>query len=181
VNKIQIRKKLLKKLSQNTISTSKIIEEKNNYGLAPIPTFIASSAYTSLFSAFNVESVLIINKIVELLNKALHYSTFGKVNFEKLKNNNFSIDSSSLPSPDQKNLVNFSKNIFKYFLNSGNSFNKKLTSNQIKLFVNDLLFSQEISNLPVSGGLLSQKISGNLKTLIINLLTNLKTINLTET
>ena len=111
----------------------------------------------------------------------MHYSTFGKVNFEKLKNNNFSIDSSSLPSPDQKNLVNFSKNIFKYFLNSGNSFNKKLTSSQIKLFVDDLLSSQEISNLPVSGGLLSQKISGNLKTLIINLLTNLKTINLAET
>lgn len=181
MNKIKIREKIFKKLCQDTISTSKIIEEKNDYGLPPIPSFIASSIYTSLFSAFNSESITIIDNLITLLNKALHYSTFGKVNFEKLKNNNFSIDASSLPSPDQKNLVNFSKKIFKYILNSGNSFNKKLTAKQVILFVDDLLSSQEISNLPVSGSLLSQKISGNLKTLIINLLTSLKSVNLVQT
>lgn len=178
----QYRKDFFKKISQTTeptIPSESIANDKGAASILPPPNFQASSIYPAIYSGFNLSSVTIIDQICNVLNIAIHYSTLGKINFTILKNNNFSIDYSGLPSPDQRNLVGLSKKLYHLLINNGLKFQKPLEANQIHNIINNLINSQELNNLPSTNnnGIINQKLQGNLKTILTTLFNNLKSVN----
>jgi len=145
---------------------------------APPPAFQASSMYPTVRKGYNPNSVQILDNFISLLNKAIHYTTSGKINFQTFKNNNFNFDASTSPSPDQKNIMNFSKKVYQNLLNNG-MFAKALTAQEINVKIDFLLKQPEYQGLSQvqPSSQLALKIGGNLKTLIFDQLTYLKNAN----
>jgi len=168
-NNIKNRKKVFEKIAQVAVP----INPATPAAVTPPTEFKASALVPNINVAFTPISVLYIDQLVNLLNTALHYSTSGKINFQILKNMNFTLDSSGLPSPDQKNLVKISEKIYNMFLTK-----TMITPNQIDMFVTAMLASQEISNLSSvnPSGPIAQKV-GNLRANIIIILNKLKDAN----
>ena len=180
MNNSKLRIKLLEKIAQATTPTTVPTDQTANTAVvAAAPSFQASSMYPGILKGFNLPSINIINNIVSTLNTALHIATAGKINFQILKNNNFSTDPSSFQSSDQKNIFLLSKMVFQKLLNSGNQFENKLIPKQIQDIVGSIISSQPLLSLssinPVSQ--LAQKV-GNLKQIIIDQLTLLKNNNI---
>jgi hypothetical protein len=177
MTKSSIRLKLLNKIAQSTDIPDTEVKPAS---ILPPPFFQFSSTYPTLRSGFNASSISIIDQLGIILNTALHYSSAGKTNLQIMKNNNFSTEPSSFPSQDTKSLIIFSKLVFTRLLNNGNSFDKPLLASQVHDIINLLINSSDLSNLSTlnPNDAASQKIQGNLKTNIVSVLTNLKTINI---
>lgn len=174
MSNIKSRKKVLEKIAQAVPSTT-----APPAAVPPLPTFQASLVYPNIRTGFNGSSINMIDQLVTMLHTAVHYATSGQVNFQTLKNSNFSLDVGSMPSPDAKNLVNFSQKVFKELLNGGSAFAKPLTGVEVAGIADRLASSQELSNLSsVSpSGPIAQKIPGNIKTNITTILNYLKLAN----
>lgn len=166
----KIRMKMLGKIAQQTPTTTVT---------TPPPAFIASDAWAWLNMSYNPNSVRIINNLASILNTALHYSSNGQFNFLILKNNSFQVDSSGVPSIDTKNLINLCSLIYKTLINGGNQFAQKVTPAQIAYFVQMINASQSLLNLSQINptGTIAQKIPGNIKDNVINLLRTLQMSN----
>lgn len=167
---IKFRKKAFEKIAQ----VSAPITPPAPATVIPVTDWIASSAYPT-HTAFNATTVLLINQMCSLLNTAVHYATGGKYNFQKLKDLNFKLDTSGMPSPDQKNLINISKMMYDKFLIK----NSPLKSDQIAMNVDSILNSQELTALSSTNpsGPIAQKIPGNLRSNISIILNKLKVAN----
>lgn len=158
MNHIKIRQKILQKISQTAASPAAI---------EALPPFEASAAFPNIMKLF--AGFTYINQLINQLHIALHYDTGGKVNFKTMKDAQFNINADQYPSPDQKNLINLSKKIYQNLLNINAN---KLSKDQIDSIINNLIISPEVNNLSSinPAGPIGQKISGNLKTNIIEFL-----------
>lgn len=147
--------------------------------IPPPPSFQASGAWGWMGNVYNSYSVTIINDLVDLLNEALHYSSNGKYNWQMLRNNGFNVDSSGGHSIDTKNLLNLSTLIYNSYLNSGNQPQQKITGQQIVAWNNAVNQSQSFLNLSQINptGPVAQKIPGNIKDSILNMLRQLAQYN----
>jgi hypothetical protein len=137
----------------------------------PLPPSIrATDLWGWLTRDYNTQTIGILNSLVSLLNTALHYSSNGQYNFQILKNDNFQVDPSGVPSIDTKNLIYLTSNVYRTFLNSGHEFKTKPSGNQISTWGNALINSQPLLNLSQVNptGPLAQKIQGNIKDIILN-------------
>lgn len=159
---VRNRTKLLKKLAQTTSGTTTPPQQT----IPAPPPFQASSVYPGIRQGFNAASVSAIDNLVSTLNTALQYASNGTINFQTLKNNNFSFDISASPSVDQKNLLMFSQMVYRTLLNNGNAFKQPLTGQQIAEMVNTLMQSQPLNALSQTNpaGPLARQIPGNMKT-----------------
>lgn len=180
MNNIKTRKKLLEKIAQTTpVPTDQVANETIPASILPPPNFQASSAYPGIRKGFNAATVVLIDTLSNILNRSLHYATAGKVNFQTLRDDNFSLDISGMPSADQKNLLSLSKKLFQDFYNRGTPFAQFLTKEQVEQITNKLLSASELSNLATinPAGAIGQKVSSNLKTTITDILNNIKAVN----
>jgi len=177
MNNIKSRKKVLEKIAQTAPTVPATTPAPA--AVPPPPTFQASLVYPNISTGFNTTTVGIINQLVNLLNTAVHYATGGKVNFQTLRNSNFTLDASTMPSPDQKNLVNLSEKVYKNLLNNGTVFAKALTGIEVAEIIGRLINSQELNSLSSlnPSGPIAQKITGNLKTNIAAYLNYIKLAN----
>ena len=173
MSNLKIRKKIFQKIAEISVP----VTPPTPAAIAPPTDWMASSAYP-IQSAFNPISIGLINQLCEILHTALHYATGGKINFQTLKGLNFTMDASGMPSPDQKNLVNLSKLVYQNILIK----TKKVSPEEIDLIVNKLSHSPELNNLSSisPAGPIGQKIPGNLKTNILNILNYFKNANPTQ-
>jgi hypothetical protein len=147
--------------------------------IPPPPAFTASGAWGWLGNVYNSASVSILDRLVGLLNMALHYSSEGKFNFQVLRNNGFSVDPSGANSIDTKNLLILSKAVYQTYLNGGNQFPQKVAGSQIIAWNSSLSQSQAFLNLSQLSptGTIAQKMPGNLKDTILNSLRELASYN----
>jgi hypothetical protein len=138
--------------------------------VSPPPSFRATDVWGWLARDYGSQTILTINSLVSLLNMTLHYSSNGQYNFQILKNENFQVDPSGVPSIDTKNLIFLSSMVYKTFLNSGHEFKTKPTGTQIAGWGNSILNSQPFLNLSQLNptGPLAQKVQGNIKDMIMN-------------
>lgn len=145
--------------------------------IPPPPAFQASGAWGWMGNVYNSNSVGFIDSLVDLLNKALHYASSGKFNWQILRNN-FNVDASAAGSVDAKNLLNLSKLVHQTYLNGGNAFPQKVTGTQIATWNTSVSQSQAFLNLSQLNptGLVAQKI-GNPKDSILNILRELARYN----
>jgi hypothetical protein len=138
--------------------------------IPPAPAFRATDVWGWLARDYGSQTILTINSLVSLLNTALHYSSNGQYNFQILKNENFQVDPSGVPSVDTKNLIFLSSMVYRTFLNAGHEFRTKPTGTQIAGWANNIINSQPFLNLSQVNptGPLAQKIQGNIKDMILN-------------
>lgn len=179
----QLRLRVLEKLAQSiqtatppsTPDTAPPIKP----GLPPPVNFVASDVWGWLNKAYNSYTVTTINQLISTLNTALHYSSDGYFDFQKLRNSNFQIDSSAAKSVDTKNLLNLSTLIFKTLLNSGNVPPQPTTGDQVARWVKMISESQALLNLSQldPAGPIAQKIPGVFKDNVLNLLRTLQMYN----
>lgn len=188
---IKIRKKILNKLAQEAPAspasptsptapnapTEPASTTANS--ISPPPSFTASGAWGWMGNVYNSYSVSILDSLVGLLNTALHYSSEGKYNWQTLRNSSFNVDPSGASSVDTKNLLNLSKMVYQNYLNSGNAFPAKVTGNQVAAWNTALTQSQPFLNLSQLNptGAVRQKIPGNIKENINNMLRDLARYN----
>jgi hypothetical protein len=172
------RIKLLNRIGQaatGQMTTDEVNKMTSVAGTPPV--FLASSIYPSLIIGFTAKNVPWINGLSNVLNEALYYSSNGQVNLTIMRNNNFTTDTSQMPSEDLKNIAIFCKMVYQYlFTNKGANFTQALTPQEISEKVNFLNNHQSLNNLPVSmsSGQLTAKLGGNLKTIIKNYLLQIK-------
>lgn len=172
-----IRYRILEKLAQQTDELPTEGVAKTQVVAGNPPSFIPSNLYPGMILAFSERNAAIINGLASLLNNGLYYSSNGQVSLSSMKANNFSAGTSHVPSSDLRNLMNFSKAIYQnLFTNLGINYDRKLSSEEIKEIVDNLKNNQYLNNLPATNptGQLGTKIGGNLKTLMINYLSNIK-------
>lgn len=147
--------------------------------IPPPPNFQASAAYGWMTNSYNSNTVASIDKLASIINMALHYASNSKFNLLILRNQSFQVDPSAAPSIDAKNLLNLSVLLYKTYLNSGNQFPQKPTGNQIHEWNSRIEQSQAFLNLSQLSptGTVAQKIPGNLKDNILNILRELDRYN----
>jgi len=142
--------------------------------IPPPPAFQASAVWGWMGNVYNSNSVGTIDGLAGLLNKALHFASQGKFNWEKLRNN-FNVDASAAGGTDAMYLLNLSKLVHKNYLNSGNAFPQKVTGNQIAVWNTELQNALNTIQLNPTGPV-AQKL-GDLKNIIPNILRELARYN----
>lgn len=170
------RIKLLQKIAQTTdpnIPTDEVAKTKTVAGSPP--NFIATDYYPTINVGFNPANANIINYLTGILNQGLFYTSDGKINLSTMKSSNFNTGTTAV-SENLKNLMNFGKEIFTELFNNGVEFKQKLTPEEISARVSRLKSSQFLNNLPATNitGQLANKIGGDIKTILINSLTQIK-------
>lgn len=168
----------LQKIAQTVAPTDLPTDQvnKTNTVSGSPPSFQATDFYPTIIKGFTSRNSVLINQLSELLNQALFYSSNGQINLSKMKSDNFNTGTTNVPSEVLKYLMNFSKQVFQQLYNSGQDYKQQLTPDDIKNRVDILKNSNFLNNLPTTNiaGQLATKIGGNIKTLIINLLTQIK-------
>ena len=147
------------------------------------PTFSASSKYPSLYKAFSTEAVNLIDQFSSYLNRCIFYASGGQHSMEKLFQLGFNFSITSIPSnlkdaKDLKHLILFAQEVFRTLYNSGTAFNAQLNKADYLSKVNTLTQSSNLNVISASNpnGLLYMKMSGDVKTNLINLLKKLLSI-----
>lgn len=170
------RLKLLTKISQmadvatNPDETMPTSAPVTTVSVPPPPGFTASQIWGWMPSMYNPNTISTVNSLISLLNTALHFASNGQLNWQELRNDNFQIDPSGIPSVDAKNLLNLSIVVFHTFVNSGNQPPQKPNPQLIAKWCNQITNSQAFLNLSQLNptGAVAQKIPGGLKDTILN-------------
>ena len=175
--KSKLRLKILQKIAQSTtdLPTTQVAETTSVSG-APT-SFVASNLYSSIVTGFSSRNIAYINALADLLNTAIFYSSNGQLDLNRMKANNFSVGLTAVPSADLKDLMGFSKALYNVvFTNNGQEFKKQLSPQEISELINNLKNNPFLQNLPSTNpvGQLATKVEGNIKTLIVNYLSNIK-------
>jgi hypothetical protein len=146
--------------------------------LPPPPGFSPMDVWGWLGRAYNSSSINTINSLFSILNTSLHYASNGQVNMQVLRDNGFNIDPSGMSSMDAKNLLNLSILAYKTILNSGNAM-PTVSPDKIQIWCKQISNSQALMNLSQVNptGQLAQKVPGNIKDNILNLLRYLEAAN----
>lgn len=175
----QLRNRVLNKIAQieppSNLPSEEVAKTKTVSG-AP-SYFDIVQYYPTIITAFGSQNMNWITKLVDVLNQALFYTSDGKIQLKWMQNNSFNFGVDSAPSPDLKNLMGFSKQIYSnLFTNNGSKYEKQLTTEEISKKIQTLKSSSFLSNLSQSNpmGQLQSKLGGNIKTLINDILLQIK-------
>lgn len=140
------------------------------------PSFRPTDYYPGIMTGFTSKNVPIIDKLSDVLNLALFYNSGGKIHLPWMRAQNFNF-STDVPSVDLKNLMGFAKQVYHtLYSNNGEQDKAQLTPEQIVQRIAPLKTSIFISNLSSSNptGQLAAKLGGNAKTLLNDLLLQIK-------
>ena len=178
MNKL-LRRRILNKMAQMEPPANLPIDEatKPKVVSGSPNAFNITEYYPGLENAFGGTNFNWIKRLVDIINQALYYTSDGKIELKWMQNNNFSFDTSSVYSVDLKNLMGFAKQLHDYILtNNGKKDAQPLNSIDISKRIAPLKSSNFISNLSTSNpmGQLQSKIGGNVKTLINDILAQIK-------
>jgi hypothetical protein len=162
--------------SSTTTTDANTPATTNNPATPPAPAIRASDIYPTVRIGFDPGRVVVIDSLVGILNTASQIATAGQYNLQVLRNLNFQFDPSSFTSPDQKNLMIFFQKVWKTLLNGGVAFTAPMPAATLNTDVQFLLQSPELANLSQMNpsGAISQKIPGNFKDDIRNLIARLQ-------
>ena len=167
INKFRWR--LLQKLSQQGAQAASPVTN------VPPPT-LPSILIAHLHEGYNGATVQLIVSLVQQLNAALHYASNGQDNFQKIIDNNLDLSGAA---SDEKNIGALCKRMYITFLNSRNAFTSKVTGKNITTWATAIVNSPEYNNLSQINptGILATKLHGNLKSIILDYMNQIKQQN----
>jgi len=178
MSSIRIRRKIFEKLAQANPTAAIPSKEqvKTQSVSGSPPPFSAIQSYPTLALAFNQRNANVIEQISNLLNTVLYYTSNGQIHMRWMRSVSFNFGLTNIISTDLIHVMNFCKQLFVQFFNSGQNYKVALTPEQIAEKVGALNNSPALTTMSSTNpmGPLSTKIQGNVKTLIINLLAQIK-------
>jgi hypothetical protein len=175
----KIRHRILERLAQAVppanLPSEEVAKTKTVSGSPSY--FDITQYYPTVITAFGSQNMSWIIKLIDVINQALFYTSDGQVQLKWLQNNSFNFGMDGVPSADLKNLMGFSKQIRNnIFTNNGVKYEQSLTHEEIVKKVQTLKYSSFLSSLSQSNpmGQLQSKLGGNVKTLITDILLQIK-------
>jgi hypothetical protein len=141
----------------------------------PPPPAPPAAIFVYLTQGYNPATAGQIMQLVNILNMALHYSSMGQANFQKIMNNALDLSGAA---PDELHIGNISKYVYANFLNNRNSFTKKIAPNSIHQWADTILNGNDYSSLTQvkPNSELGTKV-GNLRETILISLNKIKDLN----
>jgi hypothetical protein len=159
----------------SNLPTEKVTETKTVSGS---PTsFSPRDHYPGIITAFDIRNLPSIDKLSNLLNQGLYYNSDGQVDLPWMRSVGFNFGTSSVPSVDLKNLMGFAKQMYKTIYTDNEApYKLPLKPNEIHDKIELLKTSPFLTNLPSTNpmGQLSSKIGGNIKSLILDTLAQIR-------
>ena len=170
---MSIRLKTLQKIAQTTnpSTTPPTIQP-----VAGNPASVTVSMFPGTDLAWGSSNVAYIQKILDTLNVAMYQLSNTKVDFNRLKQQNFNVDVSAYVAA-LKGMVSLSQTIFQTILtNNGVAYKTALTPEQKKSIIDGIKRNTSFGTIPDGGitPVLPNKIGGNFKTIILDTLQNIK-------
>lgn len=144
--------------------------------ILPPPPAVPGVILSQLPSGYNNNTVTIITSLTKKLNDALHYASQGQGSFQDIMDNNLDLSGADI---NFKNIGVLSKMFYNTFLNSRNTFTKKVEPDTIHKWVDNIISNpsyNSLTQIPASSTL-STKIGGNLRDIIFDNLTSIKNQN----
>lgn len=139
--------------------------------------FNIATVYPTTTLGLSSKNIPALVKIGNLLNNALYYLSNGEKDLQWMKSINFNADTSGAMSVDLKNIILFCNLLYHNLMtNLGVDFKQQLSEDEITNRVRLLSTSQPLTSLSSINATsqLNSKIGGNLKTLILEALTQIK-------
>jgi len=140
---------------------------------APLPA-IPGDLTNQLAAGYNNQHVVdLLKEVIKTLNIAMHYSSGGKNNWQKVIGNNLELSG----DPTQTNVAKIAKRVYETFLNGRQAFKAKIPQTTIINWADNILSSGELSNIPATtkAGELKQKLNGKeLRTIITENMADIK-------
>lgn len=140
------------------------------------PSPVTVSMFPTANLGWGANNISHIQKIINTLNVAMFQLSNGRIDFDKLKQQNFNIDVSAYVAA-LKGMVGLSKLIYQSVLtNNGAQFKAALTPEQKKNIIDGIKGNTTFGTIPDGGitPVLPNKIGGNFKSIILNALANIK-------
>lgn len=169
---MSIRLKTLQKIAQTTPATSPPTAQP----VAGNPASVTVSMFPGTDLAWGAANVPHIQKLLDTLNIAMYQLSSSKIDFNKLKQQNFNVDVSAYVAA-LKGMVTMAQTIYQQILtNNGVAHKAALTPEQKKTVIDGIKGSANFGTIPDGGitPVLPNKIGGNFKTIILNALQNIK-------
>ena len=173
---MNIRLKTLQKIAQATTPASNTAAPPTTTTVSGNPAAVSVSMFPTANLGWGAANVAHIQKLIDTLNVAAYQLSNGKIDFDKLKQQNFNVDVSAYIAT-LKGVVSLSKVIYETLLtDKGNPYKQPLTPEQKKAIVDGIKGNAAFGTIPDGGvtPVLPNKIGGNLKTILLNTLTNIK-------
>lgn len=164
---MNIRIKILKKLAQISQQTKAPSGSPNKVNFLDFP---------SAANAWGSNNLDIIQNIINIINITMFTLTDAKLDFYKMKQQNFNVDSSQYHDIN-KHIIDFAKEFYnKILTNNGSSFLSALSPEDKVRKITEIKNSSNFVSIPDGGinSILPTKINGSFKSLILNLLNNVK-------
>lgn len=167
----KLRYRILEKIAQDQATQPTVTP-----AIVPAPPTVPSILFSHLSEGYNGGTVAMLIGLTQQLNNALHYASNGKANFQKIIDGNLDL---SAASPDEKNVGALCKKWYLTFLNSRNTFEQKVTGKTIATWADAIISSPEYSSLSQVNptGTLATKLQGNIKTIILDYINQIKQQN----
>ncbi len=137
----KLRLRILKKLAQTTQTTAPSTTAPPLGSPPPVPGPMTAT----LANGYNADSIAPLTKLADILNKALHYASDGKTNYQKIQNNaSFDAKDNHGPITD---IADVAKQAYSTFYNNGKSHTGKYEPRQIHIWVDTILGSTAYNNM----------------------------------
>ena len=139
----------------------------------PPPPAVPGMLLVNREKEYNGPTVTLMSNLAKMLNDAMHYSSQGKDNFQKIIDR--TLDQTSVG--DQKNAATVSQLFYNTFLNKGALFNRKVRPNEISTWVNDILNNGQYRAMSSINPAITAKLGYNLQDRLMQTLNNIKSNN----
>lgn len=164
----KIRIKILKRIAQVQVESPPVAGSPSSIDINSFPTQIEL--------AWGSNNLPNIQKLANIINNSLFFLGNGNLDLNRLKQQNFNVDT-SIYYGDMSKIVLFAKLIYnKMFSNNGVGFKKELSVDEKKEIIDKLKSDTTFVSVP-DGGLnntLPSKIGGNFKSIVIDILNSIK-------
>lgn len=137
----KLRLRILRKLAQTTTQTTAPSTTSPPVGSPPaIPTELMAT----LTVGYNPDTVTVLKRLLDMLNKSLHYASNGEGNYAKIKTNNYDPNDAHEPA---KNIGLVAEQLYTTFFNNGNAHTGQYEANQITTWCDTVLGSTAYNDL----------------------------------
>lgn len=175
---MNVRLKTLKKIAQApaTTPTTPTATTPAAVTVTGNPASVSISIWPTVPLAWGTNNVSYLQKFIDTLNMTLYVLSNGKTDFDKMRQNNFNEDLSKYVAAT-KGVAALAKEFSQKVLTSGGqAFKQALSPEEKAAIVAGIRGSTTLGTIPDGGinSTLPGKIGGNFKTIILNLLNNIK-------
>jgi hypothetical protein len=144
--------------------------------IMPPPPPVPGVIFSQLDQGYTGGTVALLRNLAKKLNDSLHYASQGKYYFQDIMDNNADLSGAD---PDERNIGILCKIVYETFLNKRAPFTKPVDPTTIHKWADNIISSSSynaLTKIPPTS-VLSIKIGGNLKSILLDYMNQIKNQN----